>query len=889
MFTALLLFGLTRGLVVNHPIRDSLLFDHACEVQLLLETRALTRTLCFRLAHPAHAPTPAAGTITDECVPAAQACAGGSTRGDSVLCRHRLLVHGSGQRDELRSGQMLLHVSLHGGVSPPQREQRATVPFEWLPLPESGTATGGAAESLLREHRGLLGHFKREAARWAARWAAPGAAPGEAWELEAALEGKFGKGLGDGAEKAENGLGGARRMGVVLVAGGVELLGQAWIALSALRRRGATLPCELWHWGEAELAGSGPGATEDVMGAVAAGWRTAFSDLGCECRDLERTLSDTLAGRRMEGLAEGLAELLARHGVELGCADGGGCWRMKPFAAAFSRFEELLLLDADNVPVTDPTSAAFGSKLYKGTGTVFWPDLFAFEPRRPRLLRQLLQLPENGGDWGWEHDSGQVLLDKRRPHVRFALSLAVYLNGATQSRVVAALAGLHGDKDTWQLAWRAARAPFALAPHLPAVVAAEGTTTEVAAEAFCGHAMLQFVPAGEGSSRSSAAQGPLRALLPTPLFVHGTLRKRGGVPRAWKGDRHGEGGTTGTEGVAPDRLWNAVRIALHGDSTATAVLTNTDGSLSAVGGSRLVHATASTASGADERRTGCDGEAQQQQEQQRRRPQEKPAAAAAAVAFFNSELVLTASGSAGGATDVCSWAVSLAQRAGSCKGAGVVLETGQADTIAWLADMAAAEACSGDSGNGAPEQRCASAAREGGIGGAVDVEQQLVNDIALLRTAWWYRLHSSAAFARTSAVLTTPARGATLTCAVPNGGGACTARVDLGLRIELPLALRERGPPAQSAALRRAALAAQQCVEPHGELRVCISVNSEHAGCEGVRALGHGMWLSLPPGAYVVRAWPDVLLPGAEVRSIVLGEATSTIFTVTKRSESGPR
>ena len=97
-----------------------------------------------------------------------------------------------------------------------------------------------------------------------------------------------------------------------------------------LRRLGCRLPIELWHAGPDEM----PGA-----------WRAMVEPLDVHCRDA--------AAERL------------RHPVRI--LDG---WAMKPFAMLHSAFEEILLLDADNVPVQDP-SPLFEAPAYAQAGAVF--------------------------------------------------------------------------------------------------------------------------------------------------------------------------------------------------------------------------------------------------------------------------------------------------------------------------------------------------------------------------------------------------------------------------------------------------------------------------------------------------------------------------------------
>ena len=58
-----------------------------------------------------------------------------------------------------------------------------------------------------------------------------------------------------------------------------------------------------------------------------------------------------------------------------------GGWELKPYAIIHSRFAEVLLLDADNVPIGDP-SFLFDEPAYQKTGAIFWPDYGRLAPKR---------------------------------------------------------------------------------------------------------------------------------------------------------------------------------------------------------------------------------------------------------------------------------------------------------------------------------------------------------------------------------------------------------------------------------------------------------------------------------------------------------------------------
>jgi hypothetical protein len=109
----------------------------------------------------------------------------------------------------------------------------------------------------------------------------------------------------------------------------------------------------------------------------------------------------------------------------------------------------VLLLDADNVPVRDPTFL-FESAPYRATGALFWPD-YATKPGPAILWRALgIRRPAEP-----EFESGQILVDKRR--CGKALALALWFNAHSDFFY----RHIHGDKETFHLAFRRLRQSYA--------------------------------------------------------------------------------------------------------------------------------------------------------------------------------------------------------------------------------------------------------------------------------------------------------------------------------------------------------------------------------------------------------------------------------------------
>ncbi len=197
--------------------------------------------------------------------------------------------------------------------------------------------------------------------------------------------------------------------GIVICGGGLKYLPCAWVCLQMLRHLGCTLPIELWHLGPREMPGE---------------MRALLAPLGVTCIDATRLLPRHPA-RRLQG------------------------WELKCYAILHSHFREVLLLDADNVPVLDPTYL-FDTPEYRAKGAIFWPDFEHLQPERP--IWKILGLPYRDEP---EVESGQLLIDKK-PSWR-ALQLAWHLNDHSDYYYL----HIYGDKETFHLGWHLAGTPYA--------------------------------------------------------------------------------------------------------------------------------------------------------------------------------------------------------------------------------------------------------------------------------------------------------------------------------------------------------------------------------------------------------------------------------------------
>jgi len=209
---------------------------------------------------------------------------------------------------------------------------------------------------------------------------------------------------------------GYRGRGIVICAGGVNYFSQAWVCLRMLRQHGCTLPVEVWHLGRHEM------------------------------------------DRRMEGLLRPLGArcVNAREVMNRFPMRNPLGWELKCYAILHSRFREVLSLDADNVPLADP-EFLFDTPEYRRAGAIFWPDYGCLSPRRS--IWELTGVPYRREP---EFESGQMAIDKRRCWK--PLNLAWWYNDHSEFF----FRHIHGDKDTFHLAWRKLEAPYAM-PAYPIV------------------------------------------------------------------------------------------------------------------------------------------------------------------------------------------------------------------------------------------------------------------------------------------------------------------------------------------------------------------------------------------------------------------------------------
>jgi FkbM family methyltransferase len=226
--------------------------------------------------------------------------------------------------------------------------------------------------------------------------------------------------------------------GIVISAGGVKCLVNAWVCVSLLRKHGCQLPIQIWYIGPEEI-------DRHIIKLFKEKHSVDFVD-SLHIVDKKKLTIKNLGG-----------------------------WENKAFAIIHSPFKEVLFLDADQVPVVDPTYL-FENVAYKDVGAMFWPDYFPYGWRIKKEVFELLDLnvPGNSKKPEWVNptdyiafETGQILIDKSRHwdalHLwqEFGQQAEFWYSACKKG---AGVDLVYGDKDTAYLAWELLHKPYLMAP-----------------------------------------------------------------------------------------------------------------------------------------------------------------------------------------------------------------------------------------------------------------------------------------------------------------------------------------------------------------------------------------------------------------------------------------
>ncbi|KAG4047845.1 hypothetical protein PC123_g16820 [Phytophthora cactorum] len=165
----------------------------------------------------------------------------------------------------------------------------------------------------------------------------------------------------------------------------------------------------------------------------------------------------------------------------------------KIHAIYHSSFDRVLFLDADNVPVRDP-SFLFTSPEFVKTGAIFWPDFWhpdstIFGIYENALLWELIDMPFVDM---FEQESGQLVVDRRRHAAPLAL---VWFYALHRPDFFSSLRLVWGDKDLFRLAWLKLEIPFTMIQTPPGMAGI--IYNSLLRSDFCGLTMVQHDADGE--------------------------------------------------------------------------------------------------------------------------------------------------------------------------------------------------------------------------------------------------------------------------------------------------------------------------------------------------------------------------------------------------------
>lgn len=153
---------------------------------------------------------------------------------------------------------------------------------------------------------------------------------------------------------------------------------------------------------------------------------------------------------------------------------GQGGWAIKPFAALASRFDQVILLDADTVFLQDP-EALLKQTRYQDTGALLFHDRLLWKngfKDRQDWWHDQIKRPSSETDkslvwterYSEEGDSGIVVVDKARLDILIGL-LHVGWQNSYAVRTDWTYKVTYGDKETWWIGFEATGSTYAFSQH----------------------------------------------------------------------------------------------------------------------------------------------------------------------------------------------------------------------------------------------------------------------------------------------------------------------------------------------------------------------------------------------------------------------------------------
>jgi alpha 1,3-mannosyltransferase len=225
-------------------------------------------------------------------------------------------------------------------------------------------------------------------------------------------------------------------------------------------------------------------------------------------------------------------------------ADSG--WATKSFAALLSKYEQVILLDADSVFV-QPPDVVFTQRGYQDTGVLLFHDRLLWQHKfqdrhewwhaqmghhtpSPALLKSLVWME----DYAEEGDSGLVVLDKSRLGILTGLLHVCWQNTyAVREEITYKIT--YGDKESWWFGFELSDVPFTFENHYGAIAGYLKVNEVDKTESVCSFTIAHTDEKDKllwynGSLLKNKAIDALEFEVPTHWMMDATWEKGGSKP-----------------------------------------------------------------------------------------------------------------------------------------------------------------------------------------------------------------------------------------------------------------------------------------------------------------------------------------------------------------------
>lgn len=200
--------------------------------------------------------------------------------------------------------------------------------------------------------------------------------------------------------------------GIVMPAGGIKYLTNAYCSIRLLRHYDCELPIEIWYLGEKEYSAK----IEELLTP----YNVTFIDA--------RKVQEDHPHPNLNG------------------------WELKPYAVLHSKFKQVLLLDADVFCDGDPTFT-FESPMFNQYGAVFCPDYTMMNEKREYWKAMGIPFRQEP-----EVESGIIFIDKEMCWKALNLTNIMCENSGFYFNFCL------GDKDLWRAAWHITETEYYMIP-----------------------------------------------------------------------------------------------------------------------------------------------------------------------------------------------------------------------------------------------------------------------------------------------------------------------------------------------------------------------------------------------------------------------------------------